>query len=317
MILLTGQAGYIGSHVAKRLIELDRHFIGLDNLHRGIMENNYGPLIVGDVRNINDIENAFNEAEANGIKIDSVIHMAALTSVPESMTNKEEYEDVNWHGTENLMRVMKKHNCNKLVFSSTASIYKQSNTPVKETDPAEILNNYALSKYFAEQSIKANKDWLNAVIFRYFNVIGYDKDYDKSKELAKTNIVPALLRAIETKEQFYVYGNSYPTKRENPNDHTCVRDYIDVRDIAKAHGNALDYLDNHTGQILFNLGTKHGQSVLELIRTFEKANNVTINYKIVESRKGDPASIVANNQKARELLNWTPSISLHDSLKLF
>lgn len=315
-VLVTGSAGYIGSHVAKWLIKMDRDFIGLDNLHRGMMENNHGPLVVGDIRRIEDIEQVFKEVEEHDNKVDAVIHMAALTSVPESMTNKDDYEEVNLEGTENLIKVMKEHSCNKLVFSSTASIYKQSNEPVKETDPAQPLNNYALTKYMAEQVIKNNNDWLNAVVFRYFNVIGYDKDYDKSSELAKTNLVPALLRTIQNGEQFYVYGNGYPVTRVNKQDHTCVRDYIDVRDIARAHGDALKYLDKHEGQHLFNLGTKRGQSVLELIEAFEKANEVKIDYKIVEPRKGDPASIVADNQKARELLGWCPLTPLEESLNV-
>lgn len=314
-VLITGQAGYIGSHVASWLIKTDRAFIGLDNLHRGIMENNHGPLVVGDIRRIQDIEQAFEEVESLGDKIDCVIHMAALTSVPESMTNKDEYEEVNFEGTQNLINVMKKHSCNRLVFSSTASVYKQSNTPVKETDPVQPLNNYALTKYQAEQFIK-EQTWLNAVIFRYFNVIGYEEGYDKSGELAKTNLVPALLRTIYNKEPFYVYGNGYPVTRANASDHTCVRDYIDVRDIARAHGEAIKYLETHDGQFLFNLGTKRGQSVLEILEAFEKANGIKINYEIKEPRKGDPASIVADNQKAHELLHWCPLTPLEDSLRV-
>ena len=316
MILLTGQAGYIGSHVAQWLIKEDKDFIGLDNLHRGIVENNRGPLVVGDVRRIEDIRQVFNEVESQGKKIDIVIHMAALTSVPESMTNKEEYEEVNLEGTKNLIQVMKEHDCNKLVFSSTASVYQQSNEPVKEIDPIEPLNNYALTKYQAEQFIKENNDWLNAVIFRYFNVIGYSENYDRSTELAKTNIIPALIRALSSGETFKVFGNCHPVKRHNPDDKTCVRDYIDVRDIARAHGYAIKYLENNEGQHLFNLGTTIGYSVLELLEAFEKANNLKVNYEIVGPRKGDPASVVANNQKAHELLHWCPLTPLEVSLNI-
>lgn len=316
VVLITGSAGYIGSHVAQWLIKEGRDFIGLDNLHRGMMENNRGPLVVGDIRRIEDIRQVFDEVESQGNKIDAVIHMAALTSVPESMTNKDEYEEVNLDGTKNLIQVMKEHNCNKLVFSSTASVYRQSNEPVREIDPIEPLNNYALTKYQAEQFIKENKDWLNAVIFRYFNVIGYADDYDKSTEFAKTNIIPALIRTLSSGETFKVFGNGHPVKRNNPEDHTCVRDYIDVRDIARAHGDALKYLENNEGQHLFNLGTKIGYSVLELLNAFEKANNLKVNYEIVGPRKGDPASVVANNQKAHELLHWCPLTPLEVSLNV-
>lgn len=312
MILITGMLGYIGSHVALELLKAGKdNFIGIDNLHRGLMSNNHGPCIIGDIRNADEVNKIFDEHN-----IDTVIHMAALTSVPESMEKKEEYMEVNMEGTENIINAMKSHGCNKLIFSSTASIYEQSQEPVKEIDPIQPLNNYALSKKFAEDIIKKNKDWLNAVIFRYFNVIGYDENYDRAKEYEKTNIVPAFLRAIEQKTYFKVFGNGYPVKRENPNDHTCVRDYIDVRDIAKAHILALNYLEDFEGQNLFNLGTKHGYSVLELIDAFNKANNCTLQYIIKGPRKGDPASVVADNQKARELLNWQPTYTIEQSLKL-
>ena len=312
MILITGQAGYIGSHVALELLKEGRDdFIGIDNLHRGLMSNNHGPCIVEDIRNTEAINKIFDEHD-----IDTVIHMAALTSVPESMEKKDEYMEVNVDGTENIIKAMKAHNCNKLIFSSTASIYEQSQKPVKETDPIQPLNNYALSKKFAEDIIKNNKDWLNAVIFRYFNVIGYDEDYDRTKEYEKTNIVPAFLRTLNHGAEFKVFGNCYPVKRANKDDHTCVRDYIDVRDIAKAHILALEYLKDYKGQNLFNLGTKHGYSVLELIDAFNRANNCDIQYTIEKPRKGDPASVVADNQKAKELLGWQPTYTIEQSLKI-
>lgn len=312
MILITGSVGYIGSHVVLELIKsTQKTFVGLDNLHKGLMTNNYGPCIIGDIRNKDDVNKVFDE-----YSIDTVIHMAALTSVPESMEKKDEYMEVNVDGTENIINAMKAHGCNKLIFSSTASVYEQSQKPVKESNPIQLLNNYALSKKFAEDIIKKNKDWLNAVIFRYFNVIGYDERYDRTREYEKTNIVPAFLKAVEQKEVFKVFGNGYPVKRKNPNDHTCVRDYIDVRDVAKAHVLALDYLENFEGQNLFNLGTKYGYSVLELIDAFNKANNVNIEYVIEKARKGDPASVVADNQKAKELLHWQPSYTIEQSLKI-
>ena len=311
-VLITGQAGYIGSHVALELTNTGAcDFIGIDNLHRGLLSNNHGPCIIADIRNKEDVNKIFDEYD-----IKAVIHMAALTSVPESMEKKDEYMEVNVEGTENIIKAMKAHNCNKLIFSSTASIYEQSQKPVKETDPIQPLNNYALSKKFAEDFIKSNKDWLNAVIFRYFNVIGYDENYDVTREYEKTNIVPAFLRTLMHGKDFKVFGNGYPVKRENPNDHTCVRDYVDVRDIAKAHVLALEYLTDFKGQNLFNLGTKHGYSVLELIDAFNKANNCDIQYTIEKPRKGDPASVVADNQKAKELLNWQPTYSIEQSLKV-
>lgn len=316
VVLITGQAGYIGSHVAEWLDRMGREHIGLDNLHTGLMQNNIGTLMIGDVRRKKDIESVFEEVEGRGSKIDAIIHMAALTSVPESMTHSDEYEEVNLDGTKNVIEVMKEHNCNNLVFSSTASVYEQSNKPVKETSPIQPLNPYASTKYYAEQFIN-QQDWLNAVIFRYFNVIGYRKDYDKSAEYAKTNLVPSMIRSLTSGDPFYVFGNGYPVTRKNPDDHTCVRDYVDVRDIARAHGDALKYLENNPGRHLFNLGTKVGQSVLELIQAFNDANNINMKYEIVGPRAGDPASVVADNQKARELLHWCPLTPLKESLAVF
>lgn len=314
-ILVTGGAGYIGSHVIESLSRAGYRCAAFDNLYRGNLSNITAPVHVGDIRNKKDIQKVFEHIKASGNDIKAVFHLAALTSVPESMKNKEEYIDVNSEGTMNLVEVMKEFDCDKLVFSSTASVYKQSNKPVSEIDPTEILNNYALSKYFAEQIIR-KQDWLNSIIFRYFNVIGYMPGYNKSSESGKTNIVPTLLDIVQNKKKFYVYGNNYPVKRENPDDHTCVRDYIDVRDIANAHIKALDFLRDTKGHSLFNLGTTNGTSVLELLDAFEKANNVKIDYEITDRRQGDPASVIANSTKANELLGWVPEYSLQQSLKV-
>lgn len=316
-ILLTGQCGYIGSHIALDLIKRGLVFVGLDNLSTGLMSNNYGPCVIGDITRKEDIEQVFENND-----IDLVIHLAALTSVPESYEKKKEYIEVNVEGTVNLIKVMKEHNCNKLIFSSTASVYKQSNMPLKEQDVVQPKNNYAATKCAAEQYIK-NQDWLNYIIFRYFNVIGYDEQYDQSKEAGKTNIIPTLMKILkqsEPKDVFKVYGNGYPVTREDKTDHTCVRDYIDVRDISRAHVDAIRYMidkteNNKPCKTIFNLGTKHGTSVLELLKAFEKANGIKIEYEIVEPRKGDPASLIADNQKARELLNWCHLYPLEDSLR--
>lgn len=311
-ILCTGSAGYIGSHVVDELLKNGIEYVlGIDNLHAGRMSNSLTACFIEDIRNEEGLRSIFKEHN-----IDCVMHLAALTSVPESMEKPEEYIDVNYNGTKTLLKVMKEFNCNKLIFSSTASIYEQSQKPVTEDSPAQPLNNYAISKYKAEQEIKANLDWLNAVIFRYFNVIGYREDYDKSVEYSKTNIVPALLRMQASGETFSIFGNCYPVKRKDPNDKTCVRDYIDVRDIARAHVKAYMYLQEHTGVDLFNLGTKHGISVMELLAAFEKANNTKVTYEIKDKRKGDPASIIADSTKARELLGWEPIYSLEESLKI-
>lgn len=311
-ILITGAAGYIGSHIQKLLTNFQFPSIGYDNLHKGLVSNTSAPCYIGDIRDRVSLRKVFKI-----YKPDVVFHLAALTSVPESQKHKDEYLEVNTEGTEILLSVMKEFNCDKLIFSSTASVYKQSNQPIKENDPIQILNNYALSKYYAERIIQ-KQDWLKAVIFRYFNVIGFGEWYDYTADINKTNIVPSLMRTVITGEPFVIYGNGYPVKRDNPNDHTCVRDYIDVRDIVNAHVKALEYLskiDSNT-KVLFNLGTKKGSSVLELVNTFCKVNDVTIEQHIDKPRKGDPASLIADSSKAEQLLYWTPEYSLNESLKI-
>lgn len=311
MILVTGGCGYIGSHVELALQEYRYDFVSFDNLSTGNMANNVGPCIVGDITKKKDIEQVFEDYD-----IDCVFHLAAKTSVPESMENPDLYYETNFDGTVHLFDVMKKHNCNKLVFSSTASVYEQSRQVVTENSPLQPLNHYAKAKLYAEQAISEQYDWLTAVIFRYFNVIGYNENYDKSKEALKTNIVPKLLHCYNSGDTFKIFGNNYPVQRENSEDKTCVRDYIDVRDIAEAHLLAYNYMITHKGITKFNLGTKHGTSVLELLTAFEKANNVEIKKEFAPRRKGDPASIIANAQKANEILGWTPRYTLEQSLKV-
>ena len=308
-ILVTGNAGYIGSHVVDLLVQNDIPCMGIDNLHRGLISNSQITTHIGDIRKINDLKPIFEENT-----IDCIFHLAALTSVPESAEKFDEYMQVNVLGTQALLRMAKEYNCNNIIFSSTASVYEQTSIPVKENGPIQPLNNYAKTKLLAEQDIR--ESGLNYVIFRYFNVVGYADWYDTSREYEKTNIVPKLLHCMRSGDTFKVYGNTYSTQRENPDDHTCVRDYIDVRDIARAHLLAYDWLKQDKDNQIFNLGTKHGTSVLELLDAFERANQVKIPYEIDNPRVGDPSSVIANSSKARELLNWQPQYTIEDSLRV-
>lgn len=308
-ILVTGNAGYIGSHVVDLLVQNDIPCVGIDNLHRGLISNSQITTHIGDICNKVNLESIFKECQ-----IDCIFHLAALTSVPESAEKPDDYYETNVVGTENLLYLAKKYSCQNIIFSSTASVYEQSSTPVTELDPLQPLNNYARTKLLAEDRIR--KSGLNYVIFRYFNVVGYADWYDTSREYEKTNIVPKLLHCMRSGDTFKVYGNTYSTQRENPDDHTCVRDYIDVRDIARAHLLAYDWLKQDKDNQIFNLGTKHGTSVLELLDAFERANQVKIPYEIDNPRVGDPSSVIANSSKARELLNWQPQYTIEDSLRV-
>lgn len=314
-ILVTGNCGYIGSHVTKELVQQGHELHGIDNLYRGSISNLKCTTHIGDIRDINFLDEVFEE-----FKPELVCHFAALTSVPESMEKPELYYEVNVEGTKTLLEVMKKHNCSKFIFSSTASVYEQSKKPVKETDALQPLNNYAKNKLEIELLIRDNSHWLSAIIFRYFNVIGWDDEYDATRELEKTNIVPALYKCHLSGEKFKIFGNKFPVVRKNPNDHTGVRDYIDVRDIALAYNKAIDriqcYPEYCYKQEIFNLGTKTGYSVLELYNLFNQVNMTNIEFELHDKRKGDPAIVIADSQRARELLNWEPKYPIEKSLQI-
>ncbi len=320
MFLVTGAAGYIGSNLALKLLESGEDIVIFDNLstgHQKIVDklktlNLKGKVvdfIKGDLRNLNDIEAVFSK-----YKIEAVFHFAAFSIVSESAKNPHKYWENNFTGTKNLLDAMKKFGTDKIIFSSTAATYGEPlYTPIDEQHPQKPINSYGNTKlaleFLMDDYSKAYN--IKSVRLRYFNVIGADK-FQRTGEWhdIETHLVPNILKSINDKNKvFEIYGNTYNTK-----DGTCVRDYIVIDDLINAHIKALKYLQNGGKTDYFNLGTKEGNTVLEILKTAENITGQKINYTIKEKREGDPAILIADNKKAKEILNWQPEKTLEEGI---
>ncbi len=316
MILVVGGAGYIGSHCVLALSEKGYDVAILDNLSTGHIETvetlkNIANVHFhkGDLLNIADLENVFSEN-----KIDAVIHFAAFSLVGESVKEPKKYYVNNVMGSINLLNTMVKFGVDKIVFSSTAATYGEPKyVPIDENHPQLPINPYGQSKSMIEK-IMDDYDHaygLKSVRLRYFNVIGADK-FSRIGEwhTVETHIVPNILKSSFGNDKvFEMYGNDYDTK-----DGTCVRDYIDVEDLAQAHILALEYLKNGNKTDYFNLGTNTGSTVKEIFDVCESIIGKKINVKICPRREGDPAKLIADNNKAKEVLHWQPENTLKDSI---
>lgn len=315
MILITGGAGYIGSHLAMVLLEKGRDIVIFDSLELGHIEiinilKKYGNVkfIQGNLKNLDDIRGAF---LVN--KIDSVVHFAAYSQVAESVKNPQKYYYNNVYGTLNLLNAMIEFGVKKVVFSSTAATYGEPEyVPIDEKHLQRPINAYGSSKLTVE---KIMDDYdraygLKSVRLRYFNVAGADsKSRIGEWHEPETHLIPNILKADETKI-FKMFGDDYDTP-----DGTCVRDYINVEDLADAHIKALEYLNNGGGTDYFNLGTGNGNSVKEVFDACEEVLGRKIPLEVCPRRDGDPAKLVADNKKARSILGWKPERSLLDSIK--
>ena len=331
-VLITGGAGFIGSHTCLLLLEngfvvfildsfltsseksIERVSKILDN--KGINTKGKIYLVNGDIKNICDIERVFQLSRKLKKEIKSVIHFAGLKSVSESVINPLIYWENNVIGTINLLKVMINHNCNNIVFSSSATVYKaNSNKLLVENDTCEPLNPYGNTKFTIENILK---DLYNSqplqwriVLLRYFNPVGAHESAQIGEDpLGRpNNIFPRITQVgIGKLKEIKIYGSDWPTS-----DGTGVRDYIHVVDLAEGHLSALRYLLREKPQLLtLNLGTGKGTSVLEFIRIFEKVNNVEIPYSFDERRLGDNAFVVADNSLAMSMLNWVPKRTLDD-----
>lgn len=317
MILITGGAGYIGSHCALTLLEKGQEVLIFDNLSTGHIEtietlSKYGKLkfIQGDLLNQNTLNTMF---ENN--KIDSVIHFAAFSQVGESVKNPEKYYINNVCGTINLLSAMLKNNVKKIVFSSTAATYGEPEyTPIDEKHPQNPINPYGQTKLMIEKIMDDyDKAYgLKSVRLRYFNVAGADtKTRIGEWHEIETHLIPNILKStFLSGKTFEMYGEDYNTK-----DGTCVRDYINIEDLINAHLLALDYLNNGGKTDFFNLGTNNGNTVKEVFNICETITQKNIAISKKPRRDGDPASLVANNEKAKKVLNWKPKHNLKDSIK--
>ena len=317
MILITGGAGYIGSHCALALLEKKQDIVIFDNLSTGHIETiktlkQIGNIefVEGDLKNKSDIKRVFEE-----FNINAVIHFAALSLVGESVVDPQKYYFNNVYGTLNLLESMLQHGVDKIVFSSTAATYGEPvYNPIDEKHPQNPINPYGQSKLMVE---KIMDDYsraynLKSVRLRYFNVAGADSDSRIGEwHNIETHLIPNILKStFANGKTFEMYGNDYPTK-----DGTRVRDYINVEDLANAHLLALEYLNNGGKTDFFNLGTKDGNTVKEVFEACEKICNKPIDVQIKPRRAGDPSSLVADNSKAKEILNWHATRSLDDSIE--
>ena len=321
-ILITGGAGYIGSHT---LIELDKagyEFVVYDNLSNSSKEsikrvekivNKTIFFIEGDIRDKESLRKVFTE-----YKIDSVIHFAGLKAVGESVAKPIEYYDNNVSGTLKLLEVMKEFNCKKIVFSSSATVYGDPHTtPIKETFPTGATTNpYGQTKYFIEEILKdlyVSDNEFKIAILRYFNPVGAHESglIGEDPNGIPNNLMPFISQtAVGKREILSVFGGDYDT-----HDGTGVRDYIHVVDLAYGHVKAINYLDNLKDvekPLVVNLGTGKGYSVLDVINAFEKASEKKINYKIVDRRAGDIAKCYAEPSYAKEILDWEAKRTIED-----
>lgn len=316
MILVTGGAGYIGSHCVMALLEQNNDVVIFDNLSTGHIETvetlkTYGHVEFqkGDLTNFADINSVFKNYD-----IDKVVHFAAFSQVGESVVNPQKYYINNVCGTINLLRAMLENNVKKIVFSSTAATYGEPiYIPIDEKHPQNPINPYGQTKLMIEKIMDDyDKAYdLKSVRLRYFNVAGADsKSRIGEWHDPETHLIPNILKStFSNGKTFQMFGNDYDTK-----DGTCVRDYINVEDLAQAHLLALKYLDNGGETNYFNLGTNDGNTVKEVFSACEKVTEKTIPVEIKPRRAGDPASLVADNRKAKESLNWKPQHTLDESI---
>lgn len=317
MILVTGGAGYIGSHCVLALLEKGLDVVVFDNLSTGHIETiktlqKYGNLtfVQGDLLDGSSLNKLFQTYNIN-----SVIHFAAFSLVGESVKHPKKYYRNNVVGTLNLLDSMIENNIKKIVFSSTAATYGEPKyTPIDENHPQEPINPYGQSKLMIEHIMDDyNKAYgLKSVRLRYFNVAGADSKIRIGEwHDVETHLIPNILKStFNNGKTFEMYGDDYNTK-----DGTCIRDYINIEDLAQAHLLALEYLNNGGETNFFNLGTNDGNSVREVFKTCEEITGQKISVKIMPRREGDPASLVADNKKAKEILNWQPDKTLEKSIE--
>ena len=321
-ILVTGGAGYIGSHTVVELMQEGHEVVIVDNFY------NSKPEALDNIAKITGKRPAFYEVDCcdeeamekvfQEHQIDGAIHFAGYKAVGESVQKPMEYYQNNLMSTLVLCQLLRKYNCKNLIFSSSATVYGNPHTvPIKEDFPlGPTTNPYGTTKLMIEnilRDIYISDDQWNIVLLRYFNPIGAHESglLGEDPNGIPNNLVPYISKvAVGELECLGVFGNDYDTP-----DGTGVRDYIHVVDLAKGHVKALKKLVGDHGVYTYNLGTGHGYSVLDIVKAYEKANNVTINYEIKPRRAGDIATCYADPAKAREELGWVAEKSLEDMCK--
>lgn len=299
-ILLTGGAGYIGSHTAKEFSKAGYEVIILDNLSTGKKElAKYGKLIVADLMDIEALRKIFKQ-----IKFDGVIHFASLSKVEESFQYPEKYYRENITNALNLLDCMKESETELIIFSSSAAVYGNPlYTPIDENHPLNPINPYGETKMFIERILESYKTryGIKYISLRYFNAAGADPEGELGElHEPETHLIPSLiLHILGKRDEFFLYGTDYNTK-----DGTAIRDFIHVTDLAKAHLLAFEFLLKNRKSEIINLGSGTGFTVKEVLEKVEEITGRKAKVKYQERRKGDSEILVASYKKAKELLNW-------------
>lgn len=304
-ILVTGGAGYIGSHTCKQLKKRGLTPVTYDNLSRGHEEFvKWGPLVVGNILDSRKVEETL-----KNYNIQAVLHFAAYTYVGESVEKPELYYHNNVQGTLSLLEAMLKANVKKFVFSSTCATFGIPKTiPLTEELPQDPINPYGQTKLIIEKILRdyGNAYNLKSIALRYFNAAGADPDGEiGEKHDPETHLIPLTIDGVLKNKTLKIFGNDYPTP-----DGTCLRDYVHVQDLAEAHVLALKYLDQSKKNFDdFNLGNQKAYSVKEIIQAVENISDKKVPAEIYPRRPGDPAILVSDSSKAQKYLQWKPEIS--------
>jgi UDP-glucose 4-epimerase len=301
-VMVTGGAGYIGSHMVKMLIEHEVDVVVFDNLSSGNTTiASDVPLVQADINNRSDVVRALKEH-----RVDAVMHFASLIQVGESICKPQDYYQTNLCGTLNLLSAMRETNVQRLIFSSTAAIFGEPRyTPLDEEHPTEPINPYGFSKLAAERALA---DFyraydISSVSLRYFNAAGAHPSGEIGEcHHPETHLIPLVLKVALSRDAYItVFGSDYPTP-----DGTCIRDYVHVVDLCRAHLLALEYIKRESGSFAYNLGNQTGFSVKQIIQTAERITGKKIPIKAGPRRKGDPAILIADSAKAIDELGWRP-----------
>lgn len=300
LVLVTGGAGYIGSHAVREFIENDYDCVVLDNLYNGHRET----VLADKFEKVDLLDKDALDCIFDKYEIDTVVHFAAMVRVDESVLDPWKYYNNNVIGTLNLLNSMRKYEVKKIIFSSTCATYGEAQyLPLDEKHTQNPINPYGMSKLMCEKIIM---DYSKAygtkyIIFRYFNAAGasYDGKLGCSAHVM-THIIPMVLKNLKGEtDKLKIFGNDYNTP-----DGTCIRDYIHVEDLASAHRLAIEKIDDFSGAI--NLGIGKGYSVEEIIKAAELVTGKKCKIVYTDRRKGDAAELYANNKLARNVLNWNP-----------
>ncbi|MCW9024545.1 MAG: UDP-glucose 4-epimerase GalE [Gammaproteobacteria bacterium] len=301
-VLVTGGAGYIGSHVVRQLGEAGEKIVVLDNLSTGFADAVlYGDLVQGDTGDKELVSKILNDYD-----VDTVLHFAAHTIVPESVSNPLKYYWNNTCSSRNLLECCQQHGVKNFIFSSTAAVYGIPEDGIAtESSPTAPINAYGTSKLMTEWMLRdlAFASDLNYVALRYFNVAGCDPEtrIGQSTEKATLLIKVACQTAVGKRDHISIFGTDYPTP-----DGTGIRDYIHVEDLASAHLKALDYLREGGESTVLNCGYGHGYSVREVLDTVQKVNGQPISIIEEPRRAGDPPTLIAGCEKIQQLFDWKP-----------